>query len=891
MPLAIGKENMNDSNKFSTYNENIELKLNNEIINFTNFSKIISLGEYLSEITGFDPVLLKNVLYEIIEIEHNDKNNEYKKINEDATPGILNSFYLEDINRVLNAVDNNDIGNALERYLSKESIKKVNLEKVDNVKQILTSDDIPYARWPKNANHSLSLMQSVAVKKSLDLKEDVFSVNGPPGTGKTTLLKDIIANIIYKRAEILAEYDNPADIFTKIDSLKVDGYSFNIQKLDEKLSKYSIVIASSNNGAVENITKELPLMESIDEEFVDEDLYFSKTSDKIAKEKTWGLISAALGNYSNKQAFFKDLWFNGEDSGNLQEYLKCIGDITWKEAVDSFNNKKLAVENEILEIKAIEKLQEKQKSLSETEEKEAKKNRQLIERLETFNTKKLVLEEESLNLTNEIKMMRDRRNDLMTFRFLWIILIFNYTNYKRIQSIDKEIQEYHDRLESNRKEINDIDEKESKIYDKLNHSNKILDDLRKEMAYNKEKIKRMRQICGKNFVDDDYWKKPYEDLQKSSPWLYKRINKLRSELFLESLRLHKAMIVENRRIFRVDIMPSITKLLYNKMDFEDADTYGNIIWNNFFLLVPVISSTFASFENMGKYLKQESIGWLLIDEAGQAVPQAALGAIWRSRNVVAVGDPRQIEPVVSTPNFLFTRLKKEYNLNYRYLSKNNSVQSIIDSINKYGGEINKQWVGCPLTVHRRCIDPMFSISNRIAYDNKMVCATIPPKEEDIRLGSSFWINMEGFTTSKHYVKSQGKMIRKILRKKYKNCENPNVYIISPFKDVVNGLKNDLRSYEYSRKWINNSIGTIHTFQGKEEKAVIICLGLDKKSEGAANWASEKPNILNVAVSRAKYELVIIGDLNLWGNKEYFNYVKNKLDVFEESDVDIYFDSH
>lgn len=55
---------------------------------------------------------------------------------------------------------------------------------------------------------------------------------------------------------------------------------------------------------------------------------------------------------------------------------------------------------------------------------------------------------------------------------------------------------------------------------------------------------------------------------------------------------------------------------------------------------------------MFSQMKTGTIPWLFVDEAGQAVPQAAAGAIWRSKRAVIVGDPFQIEPVVTIPEQL-----------------------------------------------------------------------------------------------------------------------------------------------------------------------------------------------------------------------------------------------
>jgi len=74
-------------------------------------------------------------------------------------------------------------------------------------------------------------------------------------------------------------------------------------------------------------------------------------------------------------------------------------------------------------------------------------------------------------------------------------------------------------------------------------------------------------------------------------------------------------------------------------------------------------------------------------------------------------------------------------------------------------------------------------------------------------------------------------------------------------------------------WIDESCGTIHTFQGKEANEVLLVLGCDRQQGmGAARWVGQKPNIINVAVSRAKYRVGVIGDYDLWNAIPYVQVV-------------------
>jgi len=86
-----------------------------------------------------------------------------------------------------------------------------------------------------------------------------------------------------------------------------------------------------------------------------------------------------------------------------------------------------------------------------------------------------------------------------------------------------------------------------------------------------------------------------------------------------------------------------------------------------------------------------------------------------------------------------------------------------------------------------------------------------------------------------------------------------------------------------QKWLQERVGTVHTFQGKEEDIVFMVLGADAEHRGAAGWAASKPNLLNVALTRAKRRFYVVGDCTLWQTLPYFREAANALETVQGAD--------
>ena len=478
--------------------------------------------------------------------------------------------------------------------------------------------------------------------------------------------------------------------------------------------------------------------------------------------------------------------------------------------------------------------------------------------------------------------------------------------------LNKDIEILNEELININKDLRNIENDKNELHKKiqvLENSKKILKELEEEInrffktySSNENDLKLLERCSDlENFYNDII---NNEKTQESCPWGVEEFNRLREELFAHSLSLIEAYIVNSKGI-KANL--KLLKLLLSGENLgysiEERKNVFKECFHTLNLLIPVLSTTFASVSRAFKDFGENELGIVIIDEAGQATPFSAMGLLYRANRCIIVGDPLQVEPVMTVTSTLIHAIANKYELNklekefniagkiFNYTSPSLSIQTLADYANLYYGKIGETEVGCPLVVHRRCLSPMFDISNRISYDDRMINKCMPDKKPiNYVLEKNEFIDVKGQEAGNgnHYVKEQGDKIIEIIKDCIENREInvfdnfKNLYVISPFTTVINGLKNDIKKAfkdqdeKKVKDWCDNCLGTVHKFQGKEANSVILLLGCDNNSKSSAQWAAQAANILNVAATRAKKRFAIIGDLELWGKLNFFKDAKEIL---------------
>ena len=352
-------------------------------------------------------------------------------------------------------------------------------------------------------------------------------------------------------------------------------------------------------------------------------------------------------------------------------------------------------------------------------------------------------------------------------------------------------------------------------------------------------------------------------IQLSSFYALSGFKKAQASLFVNSLRIHELNLIINFQKLKSLYLNNFNGLNLTNGSYLSAMSF----------IFPVLSSSLASTPKMLKSINK--VGTIICDESGQASVLSGYCFMNKTLNALIVGDPLQIEPISEIFKPLNNALLKSNDIvDDIFDVEKSSVQVLSDYASSNGTVYSSNRIGMPLKVHRRCVAPIFDISNDISYDNQIFNVTPALKQTDIlsSLSESSWYNIK--TTNDSFrgnisLNEKALVDKFIMQNKlceYDENEKPSIYVISPFKDKY-GVYSNNNGIEYD-------FGTLHTFQGKEADIVFFVLG--GNSNGARSWVAQKANMLNVAATRAKKRFYVVGDYNAWCNLSYFDRITKHL---------------
>ncbi len=883
-------------------------------------SQLATASRWLVETLGIDGDMASLELRAI-------KTYQYYKLPDAPEPLLLNSFYLEDLGAARALATRDLLPATLKAYLgaaapaSQQDLLKDGAALFDAVRPART----PTGRWPSGPR-SLVLLQQAAVNASAGAspQSPILGVNGPPGTGKTTLLRDVVAAQVTSRALAMAAYDDPAAAFGHAGQMRVGQSWLHLYTLEEKLRGFEMLVASSNNKAVENVSAELPALDAVDGEV----RYFASIAEHLLERPCWGLAAAVLGKGTNRARFRKRFWF--DDEAGLRTYLaEAAGTPQWIETLDAKTGKVVGrrkpkviaaerppegpeaaarrwrtARRDFLAVHskakaALAALEEVARAIDQRSglEAQAAASKRRLDETRPFAQAAMQARGEAEAAHSRDKQALDAANALRSShgatRPGLLARLFRTQRARTWSQQDRALaDQISRRLYETAQSLETLRTSETAE----RQATEGLARLQSEWTSAVRALERAialiedgKRKLGPRVIDDDFFERSHHDRQMTTPWLAQGEQDLRQEVFAAAMALHRAFIDAAAKPLRHNIGALMSAMSNPGLPVEKQHLLPHL-WSSLFLVTPVISTTFASVSRMLGALPSKSLGWLLIDEAGQALPQAAVGGLMRAQKAVVVGDPIQVEPVVTLPESLTGAICKAFDVDPdRYNAPAASAQTLADRATPFASEFEtregSRRVGAPLLVHRRCAEPMFGISNAVAYNGLMVQAKRPrPSAIADLLGPSRWLHIES-TGEEKWSPREGEIVVDLLKALQALETAPDVYIVTPFVTVQDHLRAlVLRSRVLERwpqlnaqKWVYDRIGTVHTVQGREAEAVIFVLGAPEPAQrGARGWAGGTPNLLNVAVSRAQEALYVVGNRDLWREAGVFSQLHNRL---------------
>ena len=247
---------------------------------------------------------------------------------------------------------------------------------------------------------------------------------------------------------------------------------------------------------------------------------------------------------------------------------------------------------------------------------------------------------------------------------------------------------------------------------------------------------------------------------------------------------------------------------------------------------------------------------LVIDEASQCDIASAIPMILRAKRAVIIGDPLQLRHITRVQKY-----EQEYVTDLLGLEK---LQ--LDYVNKslYDYSFNlatkSRLESVFLQEHYRCHPEIIEFSNQHFYERRLgQTMLIQTHSNQFKFGDIGinWIHVNGEMHSKKNINS-AEINKTIDLAQRLSTQNPSasIGIVTPFRDQYKEIFSKLPQELLDKI----KVDTVHKYQGDEKDIIIFSPVISNNvTAGKAMFLSRNEYLINVAITRAKSALYIVGN--------------------------------
>ena len=797
----------------------------------------------------------------------------------------------------------------------------------------------------KNQNINLKYIEIFELNKEqenavIDSLSSSFTViTGPPGTGKSQVVLNLLANLCFNKKSVLFASKNNKAVNTVLDKLeKLNTYYFPFIRLGNRREKNigkqkilnslqrpnSQVSLNVNQDDIINIrSKIFQVYESIDKTLIQFRKFYESSKDlenKVEELENYqsnytnlphisGILSFInkTNNKSNTNAdslFGTIQKFLDSSTKLYTQYLKCVEirkniNISLTKIIEA--NPKILIP---LKGKDNLKLQQFKNEVKLWLNNEVNLFKKLC-----YKVFRNYYDNKYLNKYKEIFSSQDNIIQDYFFNFLKVL---NFEEYFNAISLFEKSFIYSSELEAmltQKKLIDkDIYPRLCIEFDKLFFGfSEELNQIILKYGKNKKFIELLKFKCDLFKISYDYVKiiidynRLYLEMkdrcEKVTVFEHKndvdkKLSNFKKQLVDKSRHLFSNHLIESIQENKPIVRQAVSDYYEKWRDNELFSIYEKLK-NHFGIWVTTNLSTAYNIPN-----RPHIFDYVIIDEASQNDIASVLPLLFRAKNAVIIGDPNQLRHITNLKDSKIYEIANRTNIQDGLLVYFHYVKYSAYDLAKKRYIDSTQKEPIHLRTHYRSYSNIIRFANTIVQDYKLFPKTFIKSNignANIPIGIH-WKNVEGHYRNNNTNIEEANAIISYLNERRNLLGEISVEIITPFSNQAKLISEKLNNANLQKIDVNKNIlvSTVHKFQGDERDVIlyspVISNEILKRKERTLRWANDQTNLLNVAITRARSSFIIFGDMNFCSSNdglhkillEYVNSISNNVIIPDSS---------